>query len=55
MMDDQEYAELVNRVRDAERAARLATGKWKRVRAQEAVALWLDLRRAKAERERRAA
>jgi hypothetical protein len=55
MMDDQEYAGLVNRARDAEKAAKLATGKWKRVREQEAIAAWKEMLRAKAERERRAA
>ena len=53
-MDDQEYAELVNRARDAEKAARNAKGKWKRIREQEAIACWLELRKAQRERERAA-
>ena len=51
-MDDQDYAELVNKARDAEKAAKLAKGKWKKVREQEAIAAWLELRKAQAERSR---
>ena len=55
MIDDQDYAELVNRARDAEKAARLATGKWKRIKEQEAIAAWKEMLRAQNERKRRAA
>lgn len=44
-MTDEEYADLLERLKSAEREARNAAGGWKKIKEQKAIALWCELRR----------